>query len=69
MLDEKDLQAIQNMICHSESNLAAQMDQFGVIREKASLESQIKKLEEDVAFLKAVVMYMATDLELLKKAR
>ena len=69
MLDEKDLQAIQDMIGHSESNLRAYMDHSRVIEEKASLESRIKKLEEDVAFLKAVVMYMRTDLDKLKKAQ
>lgn len=66
MLDEKDLQAIQEMPDHS-GPLTDQPD----IDEKASASDQlrIKKWEDEVTFLKAVIRYMLTDLDNLKKAQ
>ncbi|MBD5161995.1 MAG: hypothetical protein HDT14_08305 [Oscillibacter sp.] len=113
MLDEKDLQAIQGLLEHSESRMMARMDrldaridqldtrvdQLGedikatesrimayiesdilprfdilaeghtLLRETLAPKSRVEELEEEVAFLKPLVMSMLTDIDKLKKAQ
>ena len=105
MLDEKDLQAIQSLIEHSESRMMGRMDRLDermdqldekidgtrsqimayiesavmpkfdvladghqILRETLAPKSRVQELEEEVAFLKPLVMSMLTDIDKLKKA-
>lgn len=68
MLDEKDLQAIQNIISNSEARVNAHIDLGAGINGSAAPKSRIERLEEEVSFLRAMVMYLSADVERLKKA-
>lgn len=69
MLDDKDLQAIKEIVDNAEKRICQTADRLPPVQEPLTLRTRVDALEEEVRLLKFSVLQMAEDLIKLKEAK
>lgn len=81
MLDEKDIEIITRLNSESEKRMLVMMESYfdpkfnllsekiDVLEEKLAPKSRVESLEDEMAFMKAVVGAMSKEIQELKKAQ
>lgn len=69
MLDEKDLQAIKEIVDAAEKRICQNADRLPSVQEPLPFRTRVDALEEDVRLLKLSLLQLAEDLMKLKEAK